>query len=134
MAEEIRVLLVEPMEKPRLVTIKHTLENLQELVGGTIQAVYPWDDPVALVCDDEGKFKGYPANRMLVDEDGEPYDIVVGTFFICGLSKDDFASLDDELAERFTERFRYPEMFMRTMDGHVLWFRMKTGAEPKMIV
>ena len=40
MAETIRVLLVEPMEKPRLVTVPHTLENLQKLVDGYIQAVY----------------------------------------------------------------------------------------------
>ena len=47
---EIRVLLVEPGEKPRLVTVEHTLENLQALVDGYIQAVYPWDDPVAVIC------------------------------------------------------------------------------------
>ena len=41
MAEKIRVLLVEPLERPRLVEVEHTLENLQKLVGGSIQAVYP---------------------------------------------------------------------------------------------
>ena len=55
MAEKIRVLLVEPMEKPRLVETEHTLENLQEMVGGVLQALYPYDDPIAIVCDDEGK-------------------------------------------------------------------------------
>ena len=40
MAKEIKVLLVEPMEQPRLVTVEHTLENLQKLVDGYIQAVY----------------------------------------------------------------------------------------------
>ena len=99
MAEQIRVLLVEPGEHPRLVTVEHTLENLQELVGGTIQAVYPFPEPVAVICDDDGKFKGYVPNRALVDEEGEPYDIVVGTFFICGLGKDNFASISDELDE-----------------------------------
>jgi len=135
MAEEIRILLVEPGEKPRLVTIPHTVEHLQEIVGGSIQAVYPWDDaPVALVCNDEGKFKGYPANRLLMDEEGEPYDIIVGTFFICGLGRDNFASLSDELADRFMEQFRWPEMFMRTMDEHVIWFKLKPGEALRMIV
>ena len=134
MAEDIRVLLVEPMEKPRLVTVPHTLENLQELVGGYLQAVYPWDDPVGLVCDDEAMFNGKVLNRALVDEDGNPYDIVKGSFFLCGLGREDFCSISDELAEKYTERFYWPEMFMRTMDDHVVWIRLKPGEEPKVIV
>ena len=130
---EIRVLLVEPGEKPRLVTIEHTLENLQKLVDGYIQAVYPWDDPVALICDEDGIANGKPLNRALVDEDGNPYDIIKGTFFICGLGKEDFDSISDELAEKFTERFRWPEMFMRTMDGHVMWIRTEPGKTLKII-
>ena len=134
MAEMIRVLLIEPMEKPRLVEIEHTLENLQELVGGSIQAVYPWEDPVAVVCDDEGLFKGYPLNRLLEDDDSNPYDILKGTFFICGLGREDFASISDAMAEKYTEKFRLPEMFMRTMDDHVIWFKIGSGEEPKVIV
>ena len=134
MEEEIRVLLVEPMEKPRLVTVPHTLENLQKLVDGSLQAVYPWDDPVGLVCDDDGIYNGKVPNRALLDEEGNPYDIVKGTFFICGLSPQDFASISDELAEKFTERFRWPEMFMRTMDDHVIWVKLKPGEQPKVIV
>ena len=131
MAEKIRILLIEPLERPRLVEIEHTLEKLHEIVGGYIQAVYPWDDPVAVVCDDEGKFKGYPGNRVLEDEDGNPYDLLVGTFFICGLTEDDFGSISDELAEKYTKMFENPEMFMRTLDGHMVMVRM--GEEPRVI-
>ena len=134
MAEDIRVLLVEPMEKPRLVTVAHTLENLQELVDGHLQAVYPWDDPVGLVCDEEAMFNGKVLNRALIDEDGNPYDIVKGSFFLCGLGREDFCSISDELAKKYTERFYWPEMFMRTMDDHVVWIRLKPGEEPKVIV
>ena len=134
MAEMIRMLEIAPLEEPRIIEVEHTLENLQELVGGTIQAVYPWEEPVALLVDDDGKGKGYPANRALVDENDEPYDIVVGTFYICGLTTEDFGSLSDELAEKFTERFHWPEMFMRTMDDHVVWIRMKPGEKPRVIV
>lgn len=42
----------------------------QHEVGGHIQAVYPHDDPVAIICDEEGKRKGSPLNRALRDEDG----------------------------------------------------------------
>ena len=131
--ERIRMLEIAPLEAPRLIEVDHTLENLQELVGGTVQAVYPWDDLVAILCDDDGKAKGYPANRILTDEDGNPYDVIVGTFYICGLTSTDFGSIPDELAEKYTEKFRYPEMFMRTENGHVVMFRLGSGEPPMQI-
>ncbi len=134
MAKIIRMLKIEPMKAPELIEVEHTLENLQELVGGTIQAVYPWEDPVALLCDDDGKFKEYPPNRALVDEEGELYDVVVGTFFICGLTREDFDSIPDLLAEKYTEMFKHPEMFMQTMDGHVIWFKLGAKYQPRIIV
>ena len=131
----IRMSEVAPLEAPRLIETEHSLENLQALVGGTVQAVYPWDeDLVAVLCDDDGKFKGYPANRVLTDEDGNPYDILVGTFYICGLTREDFASISDELAERYMKKFRYPEFFMRTENGHVIMFRMGSGEAPVRIM
>ena len=48
--EKMKVLVVRPMELPAVQEIDHTLSAMQELVGGTIQAVCPFDDPVALVC------------------------------------------------------------------------------------
>ena len=132
--EKIRLLEIAPLERPKLIEVEHTLENLQELVGGTVQAVYPWDEPAALLCDDDGKAKGYPANRILEDDEGNPYDIVVGTFYICGLGLEDFASISDELAAKFTERFQYPEMFMRSENDHVIMFRMGSGEAPKQIL
>lgn len=133
MAEEIRVLLVEPMKEPRLVTVEHTLENLQALVGGFIEAVYPWDDPVGVVCDEDGIANGKQPNRLLTDDNGNPYDVLKGTFFICGLGKEDFCSISDELAAKYADRFRWPEMFARTLGGHVLWVRLEPGAKPKTI-
>lgn len=131
--ERIRLLEIAPLGKPRIIEVEHTLENLQALVGGTVQAVYPWEDLVAVLCDDDGKGKGYPANRILEDEEGNPYDIIVGTFYICGLTQEDFASIPDDLAEKYTEKFRYPEMFMRTENGHVVMFRLGSGKAPVTI-
>ena len=134
MAEMIKLLEIAPMEKPRLIEVPHTLEVLQELVGGTLQAVYPWDqDYVAVLCDDEGKFKGYPANRVLEDEDGEPYDILVGTFYIVGLGREDFISISDELADKYAEKFKHPEFFLRTENDHVIMFRLGSGEPPRLI-
>lgn len=129
MAELIRVLLVEPGEKPVLITVPHTLEKLQELVGGDLQAVYPWDeDQVALVCSDTGKIDGLAPNRMLED-----YDIICGSFFICGLSPENFADISDDMAEKYEKKFHYPEIFLRTMEGHVLDLRIGSGDPPKEI-
>ncbi len=128
MTEQIRVLLVEPGEKPVLRTVPHTLENLQKLVGGDLQAVYPWEDNVALVCSDTGKIDGLAPNRMLED-----YDIICGTFFICGLSPENFADISDDMAEKYAQKFHYPELFMRTMDNHVLDFKIGSGEPPKVI-
>ena len=40
---------------PRQVQIGCELEDLQKAVDGDIQAVYPFDDPVALIMDEESK-------------------------------------------------------------------------------
>ena len=36
---------------------------------------YPYEDPVALVCNEEGKLEGLPLNRALRDEDGDIYSL-----------------------------------------------------------
>ena len=54
--------------------------------------------------------------RALLDADGDIYDIVAGNFFIVGLGQSDFTDLPHELAERFAEQFRQPEIFMHVDD------------------
>lgn len=44
------ILVVEPMKKPTIQEIDGSLESMQRIVGGDIEAVYPFDDPVAIVC------------------------------------------------------------------------------------
>ncbi len=107
------VLVVEPGQYPKMMTIGTNLEAMQKAVGGDIQAIYPYEEPVALVCDEEAKLTGKPLNRALRDEDGNIYDIVAGTFFICGLTEDDFGSLPKELQKKFEEKFKKPETFLK---------------------
>ena len=45
----MKILRVEPEKSPEIVDMEGTLEALQAAVGGYIEAVYPWDDPVAIV-------------------------------------------------------------------------------------
>lgn len=109
----MKVLMVEPGKSPCEVEIQGNLESLQEAVGGDIQAVYPYEEPVALICNEEGKFTGLPLNRALYDEDGHMYDIVAGNFLIVGLGEEDFTDLSPDLMEKFSEQFKHPEKFAR---------------------
>ena len=116
MANNIDVLVVEPQKEPYMKTIPDTLESLQKEVGGYIQAVYPWDDPVGIICDEEAKLKGSPLNRALRDEDGEIAEIIAGTFMVVGLGEENFTSLNDTEAKKFASVFKTPEAFIRIND------------------
>ena len=124
----MNVLLVEPMREPRAVQIDSGLESLQKAVGGSIQAVYPYDDPVALICNEEGKLMGLPLNRSLTDENGEIYDIIAGNFILTGLTEDNFGDLSPELMEKFSEQFKHPEDFVR-IAGKILGVKQPVPGE-----
>jgi hypothetical protein len=110
---KMKVIMVEP-NKPAYVTeIGAGLRDMQAVVGGLIQAIYPYEEMVCLVMNDEGKLEGLPLNRALCDAEGEIYDIIAGTFFCCGLSEDNFASIPDELIDKFLNLFREPETFIQ---------------------
>ena len=117
--KELDALLVKPNEYPQKVTIGAELNDLQEAVGGTITATYPFTDPVAIVCNDEGKLLGLPMNRALRDEHGQTYDVVAGNFLVVGLGKEDFASLSPELAQKYEQHFHQPETFIK-LGGHLV--------------
>ena len=115
----MNVLMVEPGKAPYEMQIGDDLQSMQAVVGGYIQAVYPFEQPVALVCRESGKLDGLTLNRALRDADGDIYDIVAGNFFIVGLGQNDFTDLPHDLAEQFAEQFRQPEMFVRE-DGKIV--------------
>ena len=111
--EAITVLKISPGRRPEKITIAHTLEAMQYVVGGSIQAIYPFEDPAALVCNEEGKLLGMEPNRVIRDTDtGEMVEIICGTFFICGLGREDFESLTQQQIQYYARLFEYPEMFL----------------------
>ncbi len=114
----IRVLVIAPGEKPIVKEISNTLESLQKEVGGSIEVIYPFNDPVGIVCHEEGKLLGLPLNRALRDETGEIYDILAGTFLVVGLGTENFASLGDDLLEKYTAMYRRVEVFLQ-IDGRI---------------
>lgn len=110
---KLKVLLVEPDKEPYVKFIEPGYKSLQAEVDGTIQGVYPFADPVGLICNDDGKWMGLPLNRALHDDEGKVYDIVAGTFVIAGLTDEDYCSLDDDMIEKYTHMFKHPEMFIQ---------------------
>ena len=102
--------------------IENSLGAMQRCVGGTIETIYePGGRDATLICNDEGKLLGLPLNRALRDESGEIYDVIAGTFFICGAPPDSesFASLTDERVDYWMERFAKPEFFVR-VNGQII--------------
>ena len=55
MNERIRAVVVRPGESAVAKDIDGSLTGLQTMVDGYIQAMYPFDDNVAVICNDEGK-------------------------------------------------------------------------------
>ena len=127
----IRVLYVEPAKMPEVIEIEHTLETLQSLVGGYIQVLYPWEDEVAVICDDEGKIKGSPLNRALENDRGEVYDVIAGNFIVAGLTEDSFGSLPDAYIAKYCEKFCAPEVFLATSENRLIMLR--DGQNPHVI-
>lgn len=101
-------LVIEPVKQPVVKEIGNTLKDMQRMVGGYIQAFYPWMDEVAIICNDEGKIMGLPLNRSIFGEHGELVDIIAGTFFICGAPMDSgkFTDLPEDLIEHYTRMFQ----------------------------
>lgn len=102
-----------PGKTAQVIDIKDGLKGMQEFVDGYIEAIYPFDDPVAIICNEEGKLNRLPLNRALYTEDGEMFDIACGNIMICGLGEDNFASLQGELLEKYLEKFKHPETFIK---------------------
>lgn len=124
----MNVLVVEPgylpYEKEILDSADH-LEQMQAIVGGLIEPIYPYHEEVAIVCNEEGLINGLPFNRSVPGG----YGGVFGTFFICGLGEEDFCSLPPELMERFKKEFKNSEILLG-FDGSEA-VTLKVSSQPK---
>ena len=103
----MRVLIVEPGILPYEREI-NGLEEMQEVVGGPITAIYPWEDQAAIVGNDESILLNMPFNRSV--EGG--YGGVFGPFFVCGLGEEDFCSLTPEQVKTYKARFHQAELLV----------------------
>lgn len=117
--ETISILLIQPGKYPKTVEIEDSLEAMQTVVGGDIEEYMPFEDEVAIICNDESKINGMPLNRAVYDSEHQMIDIIAGNFFICHapFASEKFQSLPPDLAKKYSEKFRYPEQFVRTDKG-----------------
>ena len=127
----MNVLVVEPgylpyeKEIPDTLNADEHLRALQEIVGGWIEAIYPYDEEVAIVCNEEGLINGLPFNRSVPGG----YSGVFGTFFICGLGEDNFCSLPPDLMKRFKSEYANSEILIGA-EGDKL-YTLKVPSRPK---
>ena len=115
----MKVVLLEPGKTAKITEIDGSLEGMQKVVGGYIEAFYPFEEDVCMVGNEEGKLLGMSLNRSVKDEDGKIFEIIAGPCFICNCSGENFGSLSDEQAERYKEKFLFPERFMR-YEGEII--------------
>ena len=124
----MNVLVVEPGYLPYEKEIKDSadhLEQMQAIVGGLIEPIYPYHEEVSIVCNEEGLINGLPFNRSVPGG----YGGVFGTFFICGLGEEDFCSLPPDLMERFKKEFKHSEILLG-FDGNEA-VTLKVSSQPK---
>ena len=67
---KIKVLLVEPEKYPKEIVIDDSLEAMQEVVGGDIEEYMPYDDDVAIICNEESGV-AEPSNISFVGDSDE---------------------------------------------------------------
>lgn len=78
----IKVFIKHPGKLGYTAVIKNELKEMQELVGGYIETVM-FGENLVIVCNEEGRL--IPLERNILD--------IYGTFFIVGISGDEFRSL-----------------------------------------
>ena len=119
--ETMTVLVVEPRKPPYTAEIPVGLDGLTAAVDGPIAATYPFADQVALICNDEGRNMGLELNRALYDGRGQVYDVVPGTFVIAGLGDGCFASLPEDMIEKYAQRFQTIEVYAQVGNRTVMF-------------
>lgn len=117
----MNVLIVEPGCAPYEKEI-YGLQEMQAVVGGLIQAIYPYEEQVALVCNEEALLLGLPFNRSV--EGG--YGGVGGTFFLCGIEADNFCSLTPEQVQVYKEKFHHAELLVGVKGDELITMKVQS--------
>ena len=112
-AKEIKVLMVEPGEHPKVVMLKDDLDSLQKAVSigadyqGLIEIV-PLGNGDCILCNEEGKLIGLEGNRRV------GRDILVGVFYILSENRSgELISLSEKKMKYYEKLFWEPQTFDR---------------------
>lgn len=123
MKKEIKVVMVEPLKCPTITTINNDLESLQKAVGGLIEFV-DIEENVCILCNEEGKLIGLEGNRRLNN------DIIVGTFYVCGVNDDgELISLTSAQMDKYLRYFWEPQTFTQDEINDTLIIKFFTNWE-----
>jgi len=100
----MKIIVVEPQNKPYTKEIRGDLKSMQDIVKGLIEPIYI-DNYLAIIVNEEGKIAGLPANRIIYNDNF--LDIICGTCFICMAppNSDEFESIPDTMIEIFVSMF-----------------------------
>ena len=124
-ADSMNVLVVEPGTAPYEKEI-NGLEEMQAVVGGPITALYPFEEMVAIVANDEALNMGLEFNRSI--EGG--YGGVFGTFFVCGLGEENFCSLPPEQMELFKKKYHHAEILLGAQGNEPITMKVEPRRPP----
>ena len=130
--KKIKVLKISPLKSPKVIEVSGLEDMYKEIGCSLVQEIYPFSDPIAIICDDEGKINGQFPNRCLWDDNQNVYDIICGPFLVVGTNDDEWCDLSDEEIEKYTQRFSDPELFFRIPTGIRVLFSKGTR-DPIMI-
>ena len=72
---------------------------------------------MAIICNEEGKVNGMEYNRAIRDENGEVREIIAGPFLVVGLDEENFASLPEDMLQKYKRMFAQPEVFLQTQSS-----------------
>lgn len=127
----MKIIKLEPQKPAEIIEIEHTLEAMQQIVGGYIEPIYPFNDSVVILANEDGKNLNLPLNRVLRHQDtGQIYDVICGTCFLIGApdDSDDFTELTDEQMKKYMKFYRLPEYFMSDQGKIIV---LQQGSSPR---
>ena len=103
----VRAMILEPGRQAEVRFI--CPKKIDELVDGHPEYTVPRKG-ICIAVNEEGKIKGLPLNRSLVDDEGSIQDIFAGTMVIFGCNdKEEICSLTDEQVVSLLDEFGEPE-------------------------
>ena len=101
---KIKAIVKRPDEEfGHMTHISSTLENLQSIVEGYIEAI-ELGGGLVMICNEEGKIRGLKPNMIV------GLDVIVGTIIICGENGEDFGDIPIDFKTWKAIKTRYDQI------------------------